>query len=295
VQFADAIILTVAAWAIVHDRPTCWACQRRHWPRHWHWLGLPSPKTMSQRLPTPGVQLLLEQVLYRVLAASALAGFCLSRRIDSKPLPVGPFSKDRDARRGHLGGGITARGYKLFCCWGRTPATVPEAMVLGPMSLSDPAGAATLIERLDRLHDHAAGGYLLADSTHDTNAARLCGGAWVPTADAAQATPDRLGPSPARPGAAAEPRVARAAVGPTGGAGPHAGADPLPPPRAGRTRPGEHGQLRRRPATAPPLRASPASGGAVGDRQDNPQRPANLPESWTYAVDRKCWEYRARE
>lgn len=170
VQFADAIILTVAAWAIVHDRPTCWACQRRHWPRHWHWLGLPSPKTMSQRLPTPGVQLLLEQVLYRVLAASALAGFCLCRRIDSKPLPVGPFSKDRDARRGHLGGGITARGYKLFCCWGRTPATVPEAMVLGPMSLSDPAGAATLIERLDRLHDHAAGGYLLADSTHDTNA-----------------------------------------------------------------------------------------------------------------------------
>src|SRR5688500_10987872 len=136
VQFSDAIILLVAAWAVLHDRPTCWACQQRHWPRAWHWLALPSPQTMSDRLPTLGVQLLLEQVLYRVLAATAVAGFCLCRRIDSKPLPVGHFSKDKDARRGHVSGGATAKGYKLFCCWGRDPATVPEALLLGPMSLS---------------------------------------------------------------------------------------------------------------------------------------------------------------
>lgn len=177
VQFSDAIILLVAAWAVVHDRPTCWACAQRHWPRQWHWLGLPSPQTMSDRLPTPGVQLLLEQVFHRVLAVTAVTGFCLCRRIDSKPLPVGHFSKDKDARRGHVGGGFTAKGYKLFGCWGRAHATVPEALLLGPMSLADPAGAATLIERLDRLHAHAAGGYLLADATHDTNALHACAAA----------------------------------------------------------------------------------------------------------------------
>jgi len=177
VQFSDAIILLVATWAILHDRPTCWACEQRHWSRQWHWLELPAPQTMSDRLPTLGVQLLLEQVLYRVLSVAAVAGFCLCRRIDSKPLPVGSFSKDRDARWGHASGGTKYKGYKLFGCWGRSPAAVPEALLLGPMNTSDQAGAMALIDQLDRLHAHAAGGYLLADATHDTNPLHACAAA----------------------------------------------------------------------------------------------------------------------
>jgi hypothetical protein len=295
VQFSDAIILLVAAWAVLHDRPTCWACAQHHWPRRWHWLGLPSPQTMSDRLPTLGVQLLLEQVLRRVLAVTAVAGFCLCRRIDSKPLPVGHFSKDTDARRGHVGGGFTARGYKLFCCWGRAPAAVPEALVLGPMSLADPAGATALIEQLDRLHGGghgAAGGYLLADATHDTNALHAYAAArgfqlLTPRKQPGTGLGHRAGGQEAGAVAAAEHRAARAAARPARGAGRDAGADALPPPRAGRARPGEHGQLRRRPATAAQLRASPASRSAVGGRQDDPQRPADLPESCNYAIDRK--------
>src|SRR5204863_4111346 len=99
-------------------------------------------------------------------APLALAAFCLCRRIDSKPLPVGGFSKDRDARRGHATGG-KYKGYKLFCCWGTGP--VPEAVVLGPMNTSDQAGAMGLIDRVDRLHEGAAAGYVAADATHDTN------------------------------------------------------------------------------------------------------------------------------
>lgn len=172
VQFNDGVILLVALWAVLHDRPICWACRDANWPRGQPpppWVALPSPGTMSQRLWTASAQLLLEQVFCRLLAACAAWGFCLGRRIDAKPLPVGGFSKDRDARWGYATGG-KYKGYRLFGCWGRCPSVVPEAVVLGPMNESDQAGAMELIDRLARLYDDGAvGGYLLADSPHDTN------------------------------------------------------------------------------------------------------------------------------
>jgi hypothetical protein len=128
VQFSDAAILIVAFWAVLHDRPVRWACRARHWHGGNRPGALPSPATMSRRLRTLSVQLLLEQIMGRLLAVAAVEGFCLCRRIDSKPLPVGGFSKDRDARWGHATGG-KYRGYKLFCCWGRAP-TVPETWSL---------------------------------------------------------------------------------------------------------------------------------------------------------------------
>jgi Transposase DDE domain len=170
VQYSDAIILLVALWAVLHDRPIGWACDERHWGAALPWLTLPAPSTMSTRLRTLAVQQLLEQVFRRLLTTVAIGGFCLCRRIDAKPLPVGVFSKDRDARRGHVSGGVTCRGYKLFGCWGTSPI-VPEAVMLGPMNESDQAGAMELIDRVQRLHGGAGttGGYLLMDATHDTN------------------------------------------------------------------------------------------------------------------------------
>src|SRR5437016_11155770 len=149
VVFTDGLILLVAFWAILHDRPICWACQSRHWHSLLPWIDLPSPATMSRRLRTLSVQLLLEQVFYRLSSLNGLSGFCLCRRIDSKPLPVGGFTKDRDARRrGYATGGL-ARGYKLFACWLCVGDTVvPEALMLGPMCESDPAGTRELIDRL---------------------------------------------------------------------------------------------------------------------------------------------------
>ena len=169
VVYNDAIILSVALWAVLHDRPICWACRRENWGTSLPWLALPAPGTMSLRLRTLSVQQLLEQVFLRLLNVTAVGGFCLCRRIDSKPMVVGGFSKDRDARRGYATGG-TCRGYKLFACWGTSPI-MPEAVVFGPMSESDQAGAMHLIDRLEHLHGGAgtAGGYLLMDATHDTN------------------------------------------------------------------------------------------------------------------------------
>ena len=82
VQYRDAIILLVALWAILHDRPICWACRSDNWGPALPWLALPAPGTMSTRLRTLSVQLLLEQVFARLLCVTALSGFCLCRRID---------------------------------------------------------------------------------------------------------------------------------------------------------------------------------------------------------------------
>jgi hypothetical protein len=168
-QFSDADILLVALWAVLHDRPVCWACRRESWPAG-HDRDLPSPATMSRRLRTFSVASLLGQLFHRLLAAThVLEGLCLCRRVDSKPLPVGGFTKDRDARRrGYATGGL-AKGYKLFTCWCKD-VVVPEALVLGPMCESDPAGTCELIDRLTALHPQGScGGYLVADVTDDSN------------------------------------------------------------------------------------------------------------------------------
>jgi hypothetical protein len=52
--------------------------------------------------------------------------------IDSKPLPVGAYSKDRNARRGWIARGKWARGYKLHLIW--SDAAEPEMRIRQPMS-----------------------------------------------------------------------------------------------------------------------------------------------------------------
>src|SRR5438270_3246768 len=118
---------------------------------------------MSRRLKTLSLKQLLEQVFWRLLWLTATStpptptpptpvaepSPPMLRKIDSKPLPVGGFSKDRDAKRGHSCAGNLAHGYKFFGCWAKG-AVVPEQLLLGPMNLSDPAAAMLLIDRLSR-------------------------------------------------------------------------------------------------------------------------------------------------
>ena len=44
VQFGDEVIVAVALWAILHDRPIGWACRAQNWPGgRPPWASLPSP------------------------------------------------------------------------------------------------------------------------------------------------------------------------------------------------------------------------------------------------------------
>ena len=70
VQYSDAVIVLVYLWAVLHERPTGWACQKRHWPKDLPWCDLPSEATMSRRLRTLSVQMLWLQLFYRLLRAA---------------------------------------------------------------------------------------------------------------------------------------------------------------------------------------------------------------------------------
>jgi hypothetical protein len=163
VQFSDAAILLVMIHAALHDRPVCWACQQRNWSREYDGLALPSPATVSRRIRRLSFWLLMAAVFARyqqVRLYPSLGPHPLVRRADSKPLIVGGFSKDRDARRGYATGGI-ARGYKLCHLWGNS--VVPELLLLAPLNLDDAKGLAQMLPQIQ------GQGYLLADSLHDHN------------------------------------------------------------------------------------------------------------------------------
>lgn len=158
VVYSDAWILLVFFWAVLHDRPICWACRAKSWPADQRWRTLPSASTMSHRMRTVSLLNLLTQLL---LALGETRETSLLRIVDAKPLPVGGFSKDADARWGQAVD-AKAKGYKMFTIWGRGNP-VPEQWRLGSMNWPEPKVAADMIVAL------SSGGYLLGDSLYDTN------------------------------------------------------------------------------------------------------------------------------
>lgn len=164
VKYSDAWVLAVFFWAVVHDRPVSWACDKRNWPQYRRWRDLPGEPCMSERLRTLSVLQLLAAVLDR-LASVAPPARALVRAVDGKPLPVGGHSKDRDARWGKSVADAWEKGYKMFDVWGK--GVVPDCWTLGPMDEPEPVVAR---ERLvPRLAAAGAGGYLLGDALFDSN------------------------------------------------------------------------------------------------------------------------------
>lgn len=158
-QFSDSVIVGVLLWAVIHDRPISWACREQNWPSDRRWLLLlPSPSTMSRRLKTYGVHLLLEQVAGCLREAFPQS---LLKILDGKPLMVGPCSKDKDARRGYAACTM-AKGYKICTLLDASGAV--DAWRLEPMNGSESLAAQKLIALAP------GAGYVVADRLYDTNA-----------------------------------------------------------------------------------------------------------------------------
>jgi len=157
VVFTDRWILLVYFWAVIHDRPTSWACQRINWPDDLGPARLPSQPTMSRRLRTPHIQWALALIMEQLRGDPAVG---LLKFIDAKPLPVGGASKDPDAHWGR-GTRTAIKGYKLFALWG--PGPVPLAWEVRAADRSESTEADRLIPHL------GGGGYLLGDSIYDCN------------------------------------------------------------------------------------------------------------------------------
>jgi hypothetical protein len=157
-QFGDRWIIMVYLWSVINDRPVSWACEQQNWPKDQLDAPLPSDSTMSRRLRAVGVLQLLERLLTTLTDALPVP---LIKTIDSKPMLVGAYSKDGDAKRGRLSEGQFARGYRLHAlCHHRAV----RSWLIAPMNEHDSTIAPRLLDRLE-----GGGGYAVADNAYDTN------------------------------------------------------------------------------------------------------------------------------
>jgi hypothetical protein len=161
-QFSDAAIVKVYFWSTHCDRSVSWACDESNWPEQLRdqtvGATLPSQPTMSRRLRTVGVLQLIERVQTR-LAEALAQGQEVVKAIDSKPLRIGNYSKDRDAKRGRAAGEM-ARGYKLHAI---TSGKAFKFWTLTAMNTHDQIAAAALLPKL------TGWGYVSADNGYDAN------------------------------------------------------------------------------------------------------------------------------
>jgi hypothetical protein len=158
-RFFDYEIVAVYLWAVLHDRPTCWACDPANWPNDLWRKRLPSQSTMSRRLQTIEVQRLLHAIERRMAAAEDHHEWVL--RVDGKPLLAGAHSKDPDARWGRVRRGW-AKGYKFHAIYGRS--CMPLSWEVTPLNVAESEVAAPMIPSLK-----PGGGYLLGDCAFDSN------------------------------------------------------------------------------------------------------------------------------
>lgn len=141
----------------MHDRPECWACERKNWPDDLRPQPLPSQSTISRRSKTVEVLRLLAEI-ERLQPSHPLE---LALTIDGKPLLVGSHSKDPDALWGHVRRGW-AKGYKLHAIFGL--GDIPSQWDVAPLNEAEPTVGSRLVGRLG-----PGGCYLLGDSAYDSN------------------------------------------------------------------------------------------------------------------------------
>jgi hypothetical protein len=158
-DFTDRDIVAVYYWAVVHDRPTTWALDRRNWPPPLRRRPRPSDGTMSRRLRTRAVRDLLDGLERRVAAP---AGPGLFWMIDGKPLPIGGCSKDRQAGYGKAAGGM-AKGYKLHALVGSDGSVA--GWRVAPMNKDERVMAGRLLKAAPP----EVVGYVVADANYDSN------------------------------------------------------------------------------------------------------------------------------
>lgn len=156
--FSAMRIVEVWFWAVIHDRPVSWACQRVNWPSYEQGKDLPSGSTMSRRLRSAEVEYLLEQMERRVLRSQD--DHNLVWMIDGKPLTISGCSKDRQAGYGRAAGG-KAKGYKIHAIRGSN-GSIAEWRV-APMNKDERVMARRMLNKAE------VQGYIVADGNYDSN------------------------------------------------------------------------------------------------------------------------------
>ena len=151
-------ILRVYLWAVMHDRPVSWACNKRNWAGAKPPARLPDQSTMSRRFQRDDTQAMLNDLLDRLESAHSQQ---LIWRLDGKALPIAKHSRDRQARIERGTGGFQ-NGYRFHAIYASNNR--PLAYDVYPMNVDERVVARQMIAQLP-----ASEGYLLADSNYEIN------------------------------------------------------------------------------------------------------------------------------
>lgn len=155
-RFTDSHIVKMLLWTVWHDRPLCWACDRRHYNTMFRPSQLPSVSQFCRRVKTDRVRAMLAAVHEYLTRSDAPVGLSF---VDGKPLPIAFWSGDRDARVGYATKGF-ARGYKLHA-WVADDARI-VAFSVRPMNEGE-----AKVARGFASHPQM-GGLVLADANYDS-------------------------------------------------------------------------------------------------------------------------------
>jgi hypothetical protein len=157
IKFTDADIVLVYLWAVLHDRPTNWACSRKNWPIYYRKKALPDPSTMCRRLHTQGVLQLLNETEKSLINTFSRK---ICRWIDAKPLTISGSTTDKQAGFGYAAG-CMGKGYKLYAIGDDRQGFVNWRIC--SMNNSEEVVARELIAHTE------SEGYLVGDSAYDKN------------------------------------------------------------------------------------------------------------------------------
>ena len=156
--YSDGLITLIYFFAVLSDRSGRWACDRRNWPLWYRRLKLSSYSQYNKRIKSPWIRGIINQINAQLRDR---LGHSFEKVADGKPLVVGGFSHDPDARLGKVPDGW-AKGYKLHVivdsCGGIDAFEVTAL----------DAGEATVLRRLIPGAD-LAGAILRADANYDSN------------------------------------------------------------------------------------------------------------------------------
>lgn len=163
-RFSDADIILVALWAVLHDRPISWACVPGHWPPARFRRRLPDQSTMSRRLRTVGVRMMLGMLLEGL---ARLAGPCRAVVLDGRALELSCYTRDPHAANGRGRGGF-ARGYRLMALVDARDGRVVRHLLV-PMNVAESVAARVLLRQAAGAGLLAPGALVLADANFDSN------------------------------------------------------------------------------------------------------------------------------
>ena len=158
-HYSDFLITCLYFWAVLHDRPMTWALQRCHYNRSFRPRKLASLSQLNRRIASDRFQ----QILQRVHRQRAGDSRCRGLILDGQALCVSPVSQDRDARSGHISGGM-GKGYKLHAVVD-SEGNIPVFSVM-PLNTHEMPVARRMLQALP--HD-LTGILILADGNYDAH------------------------------------------------------------------------------------------------------------------------------